>query len=78
LGFDRVNLYFKNNLKRCRFNKKTKVNGLQPGFAWSTRRVGRVTPSHDFFYFFFNPARFQPRAGRVSGRPAGLGRVSKL
>jgi hypothetical protein len=42
LGFDRVNLYFKNNLKRCLFNKKTKVNRLQPGFAWSTRRVGRV------------------------------------
>jgi hypothetical protein len=31
---------------------------MQPGFCW-------VNPpgqsGHNFFYFFFNPARFQPR-----------------
>jgi hypothetical protein len=58
--------------------KKTKVNGLQPGFAGSTRRVDRVKPGHDFSYFFFNPARFQPRVGRVPSQPVGPGRVSKL
>jgi hypothetical protein len=56
-GFDRVarvNSFFKS--KRRRFSKK-KVNGLQPDFC----RVSRVTPGFFFSYFFFNPARFQPR-----------------
>jgi hypothetical protein len=65
-GFDRVarvNPNFKKKLKRhCFSKKKTKINGLQPDFVGSTRRV---TPGHDFFYFFFNPAWFQPRVGRV-------------
>jgi hypothetical protein len=78
-----VNLYFKKNSKRRYFSKKnktkkTKVNGLQPGFAGSTRRVDWVKPGHDFSYFFFNPARFQPRVGRVPSQPVGSGRVSKL
>ena len=30
----------------------------------------RVTPGFSFPYFFFNPARFQPRVGWVPGRPA--------
>ena len=36
--------------------------------------------STNFFFpcFFFNPARFQPRVGRVSYRPVGLDRVLKL
>jgi hypothetical protein len=65
----RVNLYFK-KIQNGVFlvkkkQKKTKVNGLQPGFwpgfAGSTRWVGQVTPGHDFSYFFINLARFQPR-----------------
>jgi len=48
--------------------KKTKVNGLQPGFARSTRRVGRVTPGHDFFYFFINSTQFQPQIDRIPGQ----------
>jgi hypothetical protein len=48
--------------KQRRFSKKkTKVNGLQPGFAGSTRRVSQVTPDHDFSYFFFNLTWFQQR-----------------
>ena len=46
-GFDRVgrvNLYFKKNSKRRRFSKKTKANGLQPGFAGSIGSPGR--PGH--------------------------------
>jgi len=76
----RVNLYFKKNSKRRRFSKKTKtkVNGLQPGFAGSTRRVGRVTSGHGLSYFLINPARFQPRVGPVPGQPVRPGRVSKL
>ena len=66
----RVNLYFKKKSKRRRFSKKKEVNGLQPSFAGS--------PGHDFFYFFFNPARLQPRVGRVLNWPAEPGRVSKL
>jgi hypothetical protein len=50
-----------------------KVNGLQPSFAGSPGQplVGRVTPSHDFSYFFINPAWFQFQVDRP-------GRVSKL
>jgi len=44
---------------------------LQPGFAGSTRRVGRVTPGHGLSYFFINPTQFQPRVDSP-------GRVSKL
>ena len=64
----RVNSYFKKNSKRRRFSKKKQK---------STRRVNRVTPGHGLCYFFINSARFQPRVGRVPGRPAGPGRVSK-
>ena len=53
--------------------KKTKVNGLQPGIAGLPGQ-----PSFFLPYFFFNSARFQPRVGRVTGRPAGPSRVSKL
>jgi hypothetical protein len=70
-GFDqvgRVNFYFKKTSKRCRFRKKTKVNGLQLGYQ--VNLPGR--PGHDFSYFFINPARFQPR---VPSRPAGPGRA---
>jgi hypothetical protein len=51
--------------------------GLQPGLG----RVLPGQPGHTGFFlpcFFFNSARFQPRIGRVLGRPAGPGRVSKL
>jgi hypothetical protein len=47
--------------------KKKKSTGFLPGFAGSTCRVGRVTPGHDFFYFFINPVRFQFRIGWVPG-----------
>jgi hypothetical protein len=35
----------------------------------------RVTPGFSFPYFFFNPAWFQTRVGRVPDRPAGLGQA---
>jgi hypothetical protein len=57
---------------------KKKINGLQPDFVGSTRQVSRVTPGHDFFYFFFNPAWFQPRVDRVLDRPFESGRISKI
>jgi hypothetical protein len=66
----RVNPYLKKNSKRRHFSKK-KVNGLQPGFD-------QVLPGHTgswVFLFFFNPARFKPRVGRVPGRPAGPGQT---
>jgi hypothetical protein len=44
--------------------EEAKVNRLQPGFF--------------FPCFFFNPARFQPRVGRVPGQPAVSGRILKL
>jgi len=44
----------------------------------STRRVSQVTSGFSFPRFFINPARFWLRVGRVPGRPAGPGRVSKL
>jgi len=66
-----VNLYFKKIQNYVVLIKKTKVNGLQSSFARSTRRVGRITPGHDFFYFFINSVWFQSRVDP-------LGRVSKL
>jgi len=36
---------------------KKKSQRVATGFF----RAGRVTPGHDFSYFFINPARFQPR-----------------
>jgi glycerol-3-phosphate cytidylyltransferase-like family protein len=50
--------------------KKPAVISYQSKVNWvtgSTRWVGRVIPGHDFSYFFFNPARFQPWVGRVPG-----------
>ena len=57
---------------------------MQPGLAGSTRSLGQPAGSagsHWVFpspIFFFNPARFQPRVGRVPGRPARPGWISKL
>jgi hypothetical protein len=59
--------------------KKTKVNGFATEsyrvsrVAGSTRQISRVTSGFLFPCFFFNPAWFQPRVGRVPGRPAGPG-----
>jgi len=61
--------------------KKTKANGFVTGSCQVSRVTGstrRVTPGFSFPRFFVNPARFRPRVGRVPGRPAGPGRVSKL
>ena len=74
----RVNSFFIKKSKRHRLVKKTKVNGFATGLAGSTRWVIRVTPGFSFSHFFFNPPRFQPRVGRVLGRPTGPGQVSKL
>jgi len=82
----RINLYFKtvqNSIVLVKKKKnKTKVNRLQsgfwPGFSRSTHRIGRVTPGHDFLYFFINLARFQLWISRIPGWPAGLSWVSKL
>ena len=41
------------------------------GSAGSTCRVIRVTPSHDFSYFFFNPTLFQSLVNRVPDRLVG-------
>jgi hypothetical protein len=76
-GFDqvgRVNFYLKKIQNGVVLEKKQKLTGCNR-VTRSTCRVGQVTPGHDFFYFFINPARFQPR---VPSRPAGPGRVSKL
>ena len=83
LGFDRfcrVNFYFKKNSKWRRFSKKKKQKSTDflLGFAGSTCRVGRVTPGHDFFYFFINPVWFQSRIGWISGRSVNPNRISKL
>jgi hypothetical protein len=56
---------------------KNKSQRVATGFLTGFCRVSRVTPGHGLCNFFINPARFQPRVGRVPGRPAGPGRVSK-
>jgi hypothetical protein len=76
--------FFKKKSKRRRFSKKkkkqkkTKVNGFVTGSCRVTGSTRRVTPGFFFPRFFVNPALFRPRVGRVPGRPAGSGRVSKL
>jgi hypothetical protein len=64
--------------KQCYFSKKNKSQQVcnrvllgQLG-CW----VSRVTPGFSFPYFFFNPARFQPRL--VRSQVDSPGRVSKL
>jgi len=76
---------FQKNSKRHHFSKKNKSQRVATGFLtgfcrvnWVTESTGRVVPGHDFFYFFFNSARFQPRIGRVLGQPTGPGRILKL
>jgi hypothetical protein len=56
--------------------KSTGCNRILPGQPG--HQVGRVTADRDFFYFFFNPARFQLRVGRVSSQLAESGWVSKI
>jgi hypothetical protein len=75
-GFDRVTgLVFFKKSKRRRFSKKKKVNGFVIGSCRvNLRRVSRVTPGFSFPCFFFNPARFQPRVGRVLDPVIGPGR----
>jgi hypothetical protein len=63
----RVNFYLKKIQNGVVLEKKQKSTGCNR----VTRSTCRVTPGHDFFYFFINPARFQPR---VASRPAGPGR----
>jgi len=79
-------LFFFLKSKRRRFSKK-KVSGFATGswlgLAGSTGSPGQPTGSagsHRVFSprCFFNLAWFQPQVGRVLGRPAGPGRVSKL
>jgi hypothetical protein len=55
-----VNPYFKKISKRHYFSKK-KNQQIATGFCrvtGLTRRVSRVTPGYDFFYFFFNSVQF--------------------
>ena len=76
----RVNYFFKSK-RRYFCKKKTKVNGLQPGLAGSTGSLRQLAGSRWVFpspIFFFNPARFHPRVGRVPGRLARPGWISKL
>jgi len=53
--------------------KKTKVNGLQPGFAGSTRSPGQPGHTGSWLMLFFH----QPGPVSAPGRPAGPDRVSK-
>jgi hypothetical protein len=63
--------------KRCRFSKKTKVNGLQPGF-WPGL-VGSIRSHRVFFpLFFLQSGRVSVQINRISNQPAGSGRISKL
>jgi len=57
-----INSFFKS--KRRHFSKK-KSQRVVTGFLTGSCRVNRVTPGFSFPYFFFNPARFQPRVGRI-------------
>jgi hypothetical protein len=67
--------FFKKNQNDVVLVKKNqKSTGLQLGLD----RVSRLTSGFFFPFFFFNPARFQPRVGWVSGQPTRPGRVSKL
>ena len=58
----RPSQFFFKKSKRCCFNIKKKVNGLQLGFVEST---GRVTLGFFFPYFFFNPGRLGSGPDRV-------------
>jgi hypothetical protein len=67
-GFDRVSghpgqFFFKKKLKRHRFSKKNKKQKQKS--TGCNRVFDRVTPGFSFLYFFFNPARFQPRVSRA-------------
>jgi len=70
----RVIFFFKSKRRRFSKKKNQKSTGLQLGLD----RVSRLTSGFFFPFFFFNPARFQPRVGWVLGQPTGPGRVSKL
>ena len=60
-----VNLYFKKIQNGVVLVKiKTKVNGLQPGFAGSTGSA-ETTPNHDFFYFSSTRLNFNPESIRL-------------
>jgi hypothetical protein len=60
--------------------KKQKLTGCNRVFdrVLPGHWVNRVTPGFSLPYFFFNPARFQLRVGRVPSWPVGPSRVSKL
>jgi hypothetical protein len=75
----RVNSFFLNQ-NDVILVKKQKSTGCNRVFdrvllGQSGHRVNWITPGFSFPYYFFNPARFQPR---VPGQLAGSGRVSKL
>jgi hypothetical protein len=55
--------------------KKNKSQRVATGF-YRVKPLGYTRSL--LFLFFFNPTRFQPWIGRVSGRPAGPGLISKL
>ena len=73
----RVNSYFlKNQNDVILVKKKQKSTGCN----WVFDRVlsgHRVTLSHDFSYFFCNPAWFQPQVSWIPSRPARPNWVSK-
>ena len=70
-------VFLKNQNEVILIKKKQKLTGYNRVFdRVLPGHVGRrVTSGFDFFYFFLNPARFQPR---ILSRPAKPGRVSKL
>jgi hypothetical protein len=71
----RVNSFFlKKNQNNFILEKKNKSQRVATGFLTGSYRVNRIFPSS----IFFNSARFQPRIGRIPGRPAGSGQASKL
>jgi len=74
----RVNPYFLKNQNDVILVKKKKQKST--GCNWVFDRVllgHRVTLSHDFSYFFCNPAWFQPQVSWIPSRPARPSRVSK-
>ena len=54
------------------------INNEQNHWQSCNRIFDRILPGHPGFFFFLNPALFQPHVGRVLDQPVGPGQISKL